>query len=67
MSLSGQPTFVKEFIDDGLSEEEWVYIGEYVFILSMNESGEKIESIVEFLDRRLLCRDGRWLRGRRGI
>jgi hypothetical protein len=33
-----------------LSEEEWLYVGEYVFFFSMDESGEKIERIVEFLD-----------------
>jgi hypothetical protein len=49
---TGQPTFVKGVMDGGLSEEEWVYIGEYMFILSMDESGEKIERIVEFLDNK---------------
>jgi hypothetical protein len=47
---TGQPTFRKELRDDGLTEEEWVYKGEYIFIFSMDESGEKIERVVEFLD-----------------
>lgn len=46
----GQPTFRNEVRDEGLSADEWVYKGEYVFILSMDESGEKIERVVEFLD-----------------
>lgn len=36
--------------DDGISPEEWVYQGEYVFLLSMDETGEKITRTVEFLD-----------------
>jgi hypothetical protein len=47
---TGEPTFFEELKDDGLSKQEWVYKGEYVFILSMDKSGEKIERIVEFLD-----------------
>jgi hypothetical protein len=36
--------------DDGIEEKEWVYEGEYIFIFSMDESGEKIVRTVEFLD-----------------
>jgi len=36
--------------DSGLSDEEWIYRGEYMFILSMDESQEKIKRVVEFLD-----------------
>jgi len=36
--------------DDGIGEEEWVYEGEYIFMLWMDESGEKIVRTVEFLD-----------------
>jgi hypothetical protein len=46
----GEPTWANECMDDGLSEEEWAYRAEYMFVLSMDESEEKIERIVEFLD-----------------
>ncbi|KIN06916.1 hypothetical protein OIDMADRAFT_15958 [Oidiodendron maius Zn] len=36
--------------DEGLSDEQWEHRGEYIFILSMDESGEKIERVVEFVD-----------------
>lgn len=42
--------FREEVKDSGLSEEEWVYEGEYEFIFWMNDSGEKIVKTVEFLD-----------------
>jgi len=47
---TSEATFKDEVRDEGLSEEEWGYRGEYVFMLSMDESGEKIERVVEFLD-----------------
>lgn len=36
--------------DPGLSEEEWEYQGEWLFIFSMDESGEKMDRVVEFVD-----------------
>ncbi len=42
-----------EFRDEvkrGDDEEGWVYEGEYVFMLWMDESGEKVVRVVEFLD-----------------
>ena len=33
--------------DSGL---DWSYQGEYIFVLVLNESGDKIERILEFLD-----------------
>jgi len=50
MWCTGEATFRDEVRDDGLCEEEWLYHGEYIFILEMNDSGDKVESIVEFLD-----------------
>jgi len=47
---TSQAHFYDEVKDGGLSEEEWAYKGEYVFILSMNKDGDKIERIVEFVD-----------------
>jgi hypothetical protein len=40
--------FKKEVMDG--DEAEWEYKGEYVFMFWMDESGEKIERTVEFLD-----------------
>jgi hypothetical protein len=39
----------EEVKDAGLTEEEWCYREYYVVIFTMNESGEKIERIVEFM------------------
>ncbi|KAI9688714.1 MAG: hypothetical protein M1822_001071 [Bathelium mastoideum] len=36
--------------DDEISPDEWAYEGEYIFIFSMNETGDKIVRTVEFLD-----------------
>lgn len=36
--------------DPGITEEEWDFRTEYVFILSMDESQEKIVKVVEFVD-----------------
>jgi hypothetical protein len=47
---TSQPIFHDELKDEGLTEEEWTYKGEYMFILSMNESGDKVERVVEFVD-----------------
>jgi hypothetical protein len=45
---SSDAHFKKEVMDG--DEEDWKYKGEYVFMLWMNESGERIERTVEFLD-----------------
>jgi hypothetical protein len=42
--------FREEVKDGGKSEEEWEFGGEYVFMFTMDESGEKIVRTVEFLD-----------------
>lgn len=42
--------FREEVKDDGIPENEWEFGGEYVFMLTMDESGEKIVRCVEFLD-----------------
>ncbi|KUI66982.1 hypothetical protein VM1G_01922 [Cytospora mali] len=48
--------FREEVMDDddngggGSGEGKWVFEGEYVFMLWMDESGEKIRRTVEFLD-----------------
>lgn len=36
--------------DAGLSDEEWGYRGEYIFIFTMDESQEKIIRVLEFVD-----------------
>ena len=47
---TSQAHFHDEFKDDGISSEEWMYRGEYIFMLTMDESGDKIKKVVEFLD-----------------
>ncbi|KAE8450082.1 hypothetical protein EG329_006863 [Mollisiaceae sp. DMI_Dod_QoI] len=47
---TSEATFKDEVRDEGLSEAEWGYKGEYVFMLTLDESGERIEKVVEFLD-----------------
>lgn len=44
---TGVPEFREDVKD---KDEDWGYQGEYIFLLSMDESGEKITRIVEFLD-----------------
>jgi hypothetical protein len=47
---TSQAKFKEECKDDGLTEEEWAYEGEYIFIFTLDESKEMIVDIVEFLD-----------------
>ncbi|KLJ07302.1 hypothetical protein EMPG_17206 [Blastomyces silverae] len=47
---SSRAMFRDEVKDDGVSEAEWAYEGEYVFLLWMDETGEKLVKSVEFLD-----------------
>jgi ketosteroid isomerase-like protein len=42
--------FRDEVKDEGIAAEEWEYEGEYIFILFMDATGEKIVRVVEFLD-----------------
>ncbi|GAD99014.1 hypothetical protein SNOG_13971 [Paecilomyces variotii No. 5] len=42
--------FREDVKDDGVSEKEWAYEGEYMFLVFMNETGEKITRVIEFLD-----------------
>jgi len=46
----GGQSWFPEAKDPGFSEEEWNFTREYIFILSLDESGEKIERMVEFVD-----------------
>jgi hypothetical protein len=47
---SGKAHFRDEFKDDGIPKEAWEYTGEYVFMLYMDETGEKITKTIEFVD-----------------
>ncbi|KAL4919210.1 hypothetical protein BDW62DRAFT_200090 [Aspergillus aurantiobrunneus] len=42
--------FREEVKDDGIAREEWEHGGEYVFMFTMDESGEKVVKTIEFLD-----------------
>ena len=44
---TSETIFRDEVIDD---QVEWSYLGEYIFVFTLNEQGDKIERIVEFLD-----------------
>jgi len=55
---TSEATFKEECKDDGLSEDEWAFKGEYIFIFSLDESREKIVDIVEFLDSKSALRFG---------
>ncbi|KAL2803123.1 hypothetical protein BJX63DRAFT_412960 [Aspergillus granulosus] len=49
---NGEARFHEELMDlDGeMTKEEWKFKGEYVFMIWMDESGERIERTVEYLD-----------------
>ncbi|EXJ81917.1 hypothetical protein A1O1_07984 [Capronia coronata CBS 617.96] len=47
---TSEAQFHDKLKDDGLSADEWNYRGEYVFMLTMDETGRRITRIVEFLD-----------------
>ena len=42
--------FRDEVKDDGISDEEWGYRGEYIFVLSLDESRERVQDVLEFVD-----------------
>ncbi|KAL8943095.1 MAG: hypothetical protein Q9216_001295 [Gyalolechia sp. 2 TL-2023] len=47
---TSEAKFHEELKDDGLSADEWGYRGEYIFVLTMDASGQRVQRIVEFLD-----------------
>ncbi|KAL9083962.1 MAG: hypothetical protein Q9165_008305 [Trypethelium subeluteriae] len=47
---TAQPSFRDDVKDNEIPQQDWVYQGEYVFMLTMDETGEKITRTVEFLD-----------------
>jgi ketosteroid isomerase-like protein len=47
---TSQTIFRDEAKDDGIAQEKWTYEGEYVWVLFMDTTGEKIVRAVEFLD-----------------
>jgi ketosteroid isomerase-like protein len=51
---SSKTVFRDDVKDDGISQKEWIYEGEYIFLLTMDETGEKIIRIVEFLDSKAM-------------
>lgn len=49
-------TSVTQFHDhvkDNEDDAEWEVEGEYIFVLEMDESGKKVESVLEFLDSKV--------------
>lgn len=47
--LTSEAHFRDEGVDDGLSAEEWRYVGEYMIVFSFDE-GAKIGGVLEFVD-----------------
>jgi hypothetical protein len=47
---TGRALWRDEVKDDGIAKEEWEWVGEYILIFDMNETGEKIEHLLEFVD-----------------
>jgi ketosteroid isomerase-like protein len=47
-------SFRQDIRDPGDSDDEWFYSAEYVFVITMDETGEKISKIVEFVDSKSL-------------
>lgn len=50
---TSEAQFREELKDDGVPAEKWAYRGEYLFILTMDETGRRIRRVVEFLDSKL--------------
>lgn len=46
----GGPVFRADVMDDGIPKEEWAYQGEFIFLIFMDESGEKLVRCLEFRD-----------------
>lgn len=42
-----------DHVKDNDDEEEWKVKGEYIWVLKMDESGEKVENVLEFLDSKV--------------
>lgn len=49
---TSQTIFRDDVKDDGIPPDAWTYRGEYVFMFTMDETGEKIVRTIEFLDSR---------------
>ena len=45
---TSRPYFYPEFMDG--DDKDWDYQGEYIFVLSFEQTGERIERVLEFLD-----------------
>ena len=53
---TGKPSFRDAVRDDGDAEGEWDFTGEYMFVFTMNESGEKIIKTFEFVEGKVATR-----------
>lgn len=47
---SDSETQFHDHVKDNDDEEEWKFKGEYMWVLTMDESGQKVEHVLEFLD-----------------
>ena len=49
----------KDLNDAGITDEEWAYRGEYIFILTMDDTGWKADRVINFVN----SKGTKWLRG----
>ena len=47
---TGGPLWRDEVKDDSIPEEEWNWTGEYMLVFDLDETGEKIDHLLEFVD-----------------
>jgi len=47
---TSQTHFCDDVKDEDIAADEWVYEGEYIFLFSMDKTGERITPTIEFLD-----------------
>ena len=47
---SAQAYFYDSVKDEGIPPDDWTYHGEYIFMLTMTEAGDKVRKVSEFLD-----------------
>ncbi|MCJ1432762.1 hypothetical protein MMC27_002119 [Xylographa pallens] len=45
-----QAHFYESVKDEGIPPNDWNYQGEYIFMLTMTDAGDKVKKVVEFVD-----------------
>ena len=47
---TSETNFHEAAMDHSLSSEDWIFKGEYIFILELSDDGSQVSRVVEFLD-----------------